>query len=85
MLQVWRQASVEQGTAARGRLRDGVTEALLVLGNGFLQPAANTALRQALQDGVLTPDAYFQQLLRLVYRLIFLFTVEDRGLLHPPW
>ena len=26
--------------------------------------------------------AYFQQLLRLVYRLIFLLTVEERGLLH---
>jgi hypothetical protein len=36
-----------------------------------------------LQDGSLTTIAYFQQLLRLVYRLIFLLTVEERGLLHP--
>src|SRR5690606_33021055 len=27
---------------------------------------------------------YFQELLRLVYRLLFLFTVEDRDLLHSP-
>lgn len=83
VIEKWRRASAEQGTAARRKLRDGVTEALLVFGNGFLQHAANTALRAALHEGRLKPDEYFQQLLRLVYRLIFLFTVEDRGLLHP--
>jgi len=35
------------------------------------------------QDGTLSKKAYFNQLLRLVYRLIFLLTVEERGLLHP--
>jgi hypothetical protein len=33
---------------------------------------------------VLTRDALFQELLRLVYRLIFLLTVEERGVLHEP-
>src|SRR5262249_49546337 len=37
----------------------------------------------ALQDGSLSTKAYFNQLLRLVYRLIFLLTVEERGFLHP--
>jgi hypothetical protein len=41
------------------------------------------ALRAALQDGTLTPRTFFNQLLRLVYRLIFLLTVEERDLLHP--
>jgi len=36
-----------------------------------------------LQDGTLATKNYFNQLLRLVYRLIFLLTVEERGLLHP--
>jgi hypothetical protein len=43
----------------------------------------NGALRAALHGGALTRVAYFQQLLRLVYRLIFLLTVEERDLLHP--
>ena len=30
----------------------------------------------------MSKEAYFQQLLRLVYRFIFLFTVEERGVLH---
>lgn len=57
--------------------------ALLIFGEGFIQHPANEALRQALDTGTLSADAYFQQLLRLIYRLIFLFNVEERGLLHP--
>ncbi len=79
----WRAAGQIEGTRVRDGLRLGVTDALLTLGEGFLQHAANTHLRTMLQNGELTADAYFQQLLRLIYRLIFLFSVEERGLLHP--
>ncbi|MFZ6720229.1 Eco57I restriction-modification methylase domain-containing protein [Undibacterium sp. Ji49W] len=78
----WRAAGQEEGTRVRDRLRLGVTDALLTLGEGFLQYSANEALRNALHSGELSKDAYFQQLLRLIYRLIFLFSVEERGLLH---
>lgn len=67
----------------RDGLRNGVEQALLTFGAGFLQHPANSALRAALHDGKLSKDAYFQQLLRLIYRLIFVFTVEERGVLHP--
>jgi hypothetical protein len=83
-LEVWRDASKEQGTRARNELRQGVEQALAALGQGYLSEAANEPMRQALALGTLTPQAYFQQLLRLVYRLIFLLTIEERGLLHPP-
>lgn len=79
----WREIGSEEGTRVREGLREGVTDALMTLGSGFLVRPGNDALRQALQDGSLTTDSYFQQLLRLVYRLIFLFNVEERGLLHP--
>jgi hypothetical protein len=78
----WREAGNEEGTRVREGLSEGVSEALLSLGSGFLAHPANHALRQSLQEGGLDKDAYFQQLLRLVYRLIFLFSVEERGLLH---
>jgi hypothetical protein len=83
-LDAWRDAGREEGVRAREHLRRGVEEALLALGQGFLSHPENGALRTALQDGSLTKTAYFQQLLRLAYRLIFLITVEERGLLHPP-
>ena len=76
-------AGREEGTRARDHLRQGVEEALQLLGQGFLSQPDNAALRQALHDGKLTTRSYFQQLLRLVYRLIFLLTVEERDLLHP--
>lgn len=79
----WRETGQEEGTRVRDGLRLGVTQALLTLGEGFLQHPNNEALRRALQGGELNKDAYFQQLLRLIYRLIFLFSVEERGLLHP--
>lgn len=81
--EAWREAGKEEGTRVREGLRKGVEQALLILGSGFIQHPANQELRQQLQSGALTKDAYFQQLLRLIYRLIFLFTVEERGLLHP--
>lgn len=82
-LEVWRTAGREQGTRAREHLRRGVEDALVALGQGFVAHPDNGALRAALQDGTLSANAYFQQLLRLVYRLIFLLTVEERELLHP--
>lgn len=82
-LEAWRTAGREEGTRAREHLRRGVEDALLALGQGFLSHPDNTALRAALHDGSLSTSALFNQLLRLVYRLIFLLTVEERGLLHP--
>ncbi len=77
----WQQAGQEEGTRVREGLRRGVTEALITLGQGFVQNPANDALRVKLQTGVLKREDYFAQLLRLVYRFIFLFTVEERGLI----
>jgi hypothetical protein len=80
----WKSEGHAQGLRVRDGLRDGVTQALLILGSGFLKQTDNDALRQRLHDGSLTTDAYFQQLLRLIYRCLFLFCAEERDLLHPP-
>ena len=82
-LEAWREAGRQEGTRALGQLRVGVKDALEALGQGFLAHPDNQALRAALEDGSLSRRDYFQQLLRLAYRLIFLLTVEERGLLHP--
>ena len=82
-LEAWREAGRHEGTRARDKLSDGFRQALLILGQGFLSHAANRKLRSALHTGDLTKERYFGQLLRLVYRLVFLLTVEERNLLHP--
>ncbi len=76
----WRAAGQQAGVTVRGKLRYQVAEALRALGTGFLCHPANGAVRAALQDPASGYDAqtFFEELLRLVYRLIFLATVEDR-------
>jgi hypothetical protein len=82
VLERWRDAGAKEGLAARDRLRDGVKAALLSLGGGFL--SANPELREKLSTGALPLPDYFVELLRVVYRLIFLLVAEERNLLHPP-
>ncbi|MBX7133457.1 MAG: N-6 DNA methylase [Fimbriimonadaceae bacterium] len=83
-LEAWRAEGAKTGQRALEKLRAGVTTALRELGTGFVENPANDALRIALRDGTLTADGLHQQLLRLVYRMLLLFTAEERDLLHPP-
>ena len=84
VIEGWRAEAHKTGERILENLRDGVTEALRQLGNGLLQHPNNDGLRSALREGTLTPESFFEQLLRLVYRMLFLFTVEERDLLHAP-
>jgi phage repressor protein C with HTH and peptisase S24 domain len=84
LLESWSQTAANQGTRVLERLREGVSQALGALGSGFLAHPANTSLREDLRSGALSTHDYYRQLLRVVYRLIFLFVAEDRGLLHRP-
>ncbi|WP_096670631.1 Eco57I restriction-modification methylase domain-containing protein [Polaromonas sp. AET17H-212] len=78
----WRAAGQEAGVTIRSNLRYQVADALRALGTGFLSHPSNTHLREQLQNQEqfqgLSKQAFFEELLRLVYRLIFLATVEDR-------
>ncbi len=84
VLEAWTKAAREEGLRALDTLRDGVEKALEVLGRGFLEEPANRALRERLAAGTLSAQDYYRQLLRLVYRLLFLLVAEDRDLLFAP-
>ena len=66
------------------RLREGVTRAIETFGTGFLSDKKNSTLHAGLKSGELDSNGYYLQVLRLVYRLIFLFIAEDRGALLDP-
>ena len=83
-LERWRDAGAKEGVAAKKRLGASVELALLALGGGFLSHPGNADLRARLEKGELPLADYFSQLLRVIYRLIFLLAAEDRNLLHPP-
>lgn len=77
----WRNAGQKSGETVRMNLRFQVEHALRSLGTGFLSHQANTRLREQLQNpeqSSTTKQAFFEELLSLVYRFIFLATVEDR-------
>ena len=80
-LERWRDAGSKEGEVARDRLALQVQIALKVLGSGFLE--ANPDLATRLKSGEVNLTEWFNELLRLVYRLIFLMVAEDRNLLHP--
>ncbi|MEI7847565.1 MAG: N-6 DNA methylase, partial [Chloroflexota bacterium] len=83
-LEQWSKSAQEQGTRALTKLRAGVEQAIAALGSGFLKTQSNQKLRGDLRSGTLATQDYYRQLLRLVYRLIFLFVAEDRDLLFDP-
>lgn len=88
-LEQWTREAQEQGARALEGLRGGVEKALVIFGEGFTSHPRNAALREALRSGAIPLANFHGQLLRVVYRLIFLFVAEDRtldgqALLHPP-
>ncbi len=83
LLETWTQEARESALEALDNLRNNVETAIAILGQGFLE-AGNAALQERLHAGALPLQDYFHQLLRLVYRLIFCFVAEDRGLIHAP-
>ena len=76
-LEKWRGEAITSGARALEQLSENVREAISALGTGFLK--ANPDLRRDLDV-----KALHGALLRLVYRMLFLFVAEDRGALHPP-
>ena len=83
-LEKWTKEAQDTGRRALEQLRQGVQQAIESFGQGFIAHRANTALRARLQSGGLSKQDYYRQLLRLIYRLIFLFVAEDRDLLLDP-
>ena len=87
-LEQWTKAAAQDGTRALEKLQSGVEKALQILGEAFVSHPKNTGLREALRSGSLPLSELHEQLLRVVYRLLFLFVAEDRtldgvSLLHP--
>ncbi|MBI5536035.1 MAG: N-6 DNA methylase [Deltaproteobacteria bacterium] len=83
-LERWFRTGQDEGVRSLDRLRAGVEDALVQLGTGFIKHPENSALRDALRQGRLQRDVYFRELLRLLYRVLFIFVAEDRDALVLP-
>jgi hypothetical protein len=83
LIEQYYQQGMETGGRVREHLRDGVEQALKIFGNGFLSYPENHELRQNVKEGKLDASDYYRQLLRLVYRFLFLMVSEERNLVGP--
>ncbi len=91
LIERYHQDSLDQGARIREGLSRAVKEAVLMFGNGFLKHPTNTSLREramSLRREVASEEdefssTYFQQILRLIYRLLFLMVIEERELVFP--
>src|SRR5690606_38914345 len=83
-LERYYQQGIAEGGRVRERLSEGVHQALLTLGSGFLAHPDSAKLREAFAAGRMDDTEYYRQLLRLVSRLLFLMVAEERRLLLVP-
>jgi hypothetical protein len=84
LIERYHQDSLDSGARIREGLSKAVEQAIRDFANGFLAHPANDTLRQPIAEGRLQADTYYQHLLRLIYRLLFLLVIEERDLVFPP-
>jgi len=82
IIEKYHQEGLEAGSTIRSKLGDAVKEAIKNLANGFINHPNNLALREAVTSGNFSADEYYRHQLRIIYRLLFLFVIEERNLVY---
>lgn len=83
LIEQYHQDSLEAGARIREKLSGAVEESIKVLGNGFLSNPKNQELIELIKSGQLSANGFYQHLLRLVYRILFLMVLEERDIVYP--
>lgn len=82
IIEKYHQEGLEAGSTIRSKLGDAVKESIKNLANGFINHPNNGALREAVANGKFSSDEYYRHQLRIIYRLLFLFVIEERNLVY---
>ncbi len=82
IMEKYHQEGLEAGSTIRNKLGEAVKGAIKNLANGFINHPNNAALREALSAGNINTDEYYRHQLRIIYRLLFLFVIEERNLVY---
>lgn len=83
LIEKYHQDALDSGSRIREGLSAAVKHSIEFLANGFLKHSGNDSLREDVHQKILTPYNYYQLLLHLIYRLLFLMVVEERDLIYP--
>lgn len=82
IMEKYHQEGLEAGSTIRNKLGEAVKGAIKNLANGFINHPNNAALREAVASGNINTDEYYHHQLRIIYRLLFLFVIEERNLVY---
>lgn len=82
IMEKYHQEGLEAGSTIRNKLGEAVKGAIKNLANGFINHPNNAALREAVAAGNINTDEYYRHQLRIIYRLLFLFVIEERNLVY---
>jgi len=82
IIEKYHQEALEAGSTIRNKLGEAVKGAIKNLANGFINHPNNAVLREAVAEGKINVDEYYHHQLRIVYRLLFLFVIEERNLVY---
>lgn len=84
VLEQWFNRSVESGNRIRAGLSDAVQKAMEILGLAIVcgEGDGNKVFREAFLDGKVNAAELNKELIHFIYRLLFLFIIEDRNLVY---
>lgn len=82
-IEYYHQESLASGSRIRGELSKAVEKSIRELANGFLNHPRNEELHERIERGNLKAGDLYADLLRLIYRLLFLIVIEERNLVYP--
>jgi hypothetical protein len=80
LIEKYHQDAIDQGTRIREGLSEAVEHVIVSFANGFLSHPDNEELCRQVASGQLSSTEYYQCLLRLIYRFLFLLVIEERKL-----
>ena len=84
VMERWFNMSIESGNRIRNGLSRAVQTTMETIGNAVLtsKGVGNDALRSAFADGTMDAARLNKELIHFIYRLLFLFIIEERGLVY---
>ena len=84
VLERWFNMSIESGNRIRNGLSRAVQTTMETIGTAVLtsKGEGNDALRRAFADGTMDAAKLNKELIHFIYRLLFLFIIEERGLVY---
>ena len=84
IMEQWFNRSIESGNRIRAGLSDAVQRTMEILGRAVVcgEGEGNEVFRQAVISGEASAQTLNKELIHFIYRLLFLFIIEDRNLVY---